>query len=290
MSLLYKSVILENWLPVAVSLAILLLCLKWLNKTRTKTEGNRPYDVTKNTDTESPESVQEYPESDPDLSPSLLVENYVNYPGAQKTFPGGVDRFYEMLNDRRSIRHFSSRPIDLSDVEKAIHCAGTSPSGAHCEPWTFVLVTNPELKQQIREVIENEEYINYKQRMHRQWTTDLQPFKTNHVKEYLTTAPCLILVFKQTHGLREDGKRKEHYYNEISTSIATGILLCSLQAAGISALVTTPLNCGPALRTILDRPQNEKLLVLLPVGYPAEECPVPDLERKPLNEIMVRFR
>lgn len=283
---LYKSVILENWLPVTVCSLFFLIILKYTQKR--KSSPAKPSRV-HNADHEYPETVQEYPEDDPDLSPALTVDTYINYPGAQKTFPGGILPFYEMLNDRRSIRNFSDRPIDIAVVEKAIHCAGTSPSGAHSEPWTFVLVTDHDRKEQIRQVVENEELINYQQRMHRQWTTDLQPFKTNHVKEYLTTAPCLILVFKQVHGRRADGKKKEHYYNELSVAIATGVLLCALQAAGLSSLVTTPLNCGPALRTILERPQNEKLLVLLPVGYPAEECPVPDLKRKPLDEIMVKY-
>lgn len=284
---LYKSVILGNWVTLAVCVAIFLLFWKLFNSSSRNRRLNQG--TLQNADDEYPESVQEYPESDPDLSPSLTVENYVNYPGAQQTLPEGIDRLFEILNDRRSIRHFSSRPVDISVVEKCIHAAGTSPSGAHSEPWTFCLITNEEIKQQVRTIVETEELINYQQRMARQWTTDLRPFKTNHIKEYLTVAPCLILVFKQTYGVRADGKRKEHYYNEISTSIATGILLCALQAAGLSSLVTTPLNCGPALRTILDRPQNEKLLVLLPVGYPADECPVPDLQRKPLNQKMVRY-
>lgn len=282
---IYKSYILENWLPVTACSLLFLVVLKWMAKRPTTPMLN----TVQNADQEYPESVQEYPEQDPDLSPALNIEKYVNYPGARKYFAGGIDPFFAMMDDRRSIRHFSDRPVDLQQVERAIHCAGTSPSGAHSEPWTFCLVTSGETKLQIREIVENEEYINYKQRMHRQWTADLRPFKTSHVKEYLTTAPCLILIFKQTHGYRADGKKKEHYYNEISVSIATGILLCALQAAGMSSLVTTPLNCGPALRSVLARPPNEKLLVLLPVGYPAAECPVPDLRRKGLDEIMVKY-
>lgn len=139
---------------------------------------------------------------------------------------------------------------------------------------------------QIREIVEIEEFTNYQQRMSKQWRTDLLPFRTNHVKEYLTEAPYIILVFKQTYGMRADGERKNHYYNEISCSIAVGILLCALQAAGLSSLTTTPLNCGPALRSLLNRPANEKLLVLLPVGLPADNCQVPDLKRKEIDEIL----
>lgn len=142
------------------------------------------------------------------------------------------------------------------------------------------------MKTQIREIIEAEEFTNYKQRMSRQWTTDLKPLRTNHIKEYLTDAPYIILVFKQSFGSKPDGERKTHYYNEISCAISVGILLCALQSAGLSSLTTTPLNCGPALRSLLKRPSNEKLLVLLPVGYPAKDCEIPNLKRKPLNEIM----
>lgn len=122
--------------------------------------------------------------------------------------------------------------------------------------------------------------------MSKQWTRDLEPLRTTHVKEYLTEAPYIILVFKQVYGIRTDGKRRTHYYNEISVAISVGILLCALQAAGLSSLTTTPLNCGPALRTLLKRPVNEKLLVLLPVGYPADDCVVPSLKRKDVEEIM----
>lgn len=208
----------------------------------------------------------------------------------QNLNPNGAETFYNLIRGRRSIRSFSGqRKPELSIIEDCIRAAGTAPSGAHTEPWTFCVVEAPELKQSIREIVEQEELINYSQRMHPQWVTDLRPLQTNHVKEYLTDAPYLILIFKQTYGLMDDGRRKRHYYNEISTSIAAGILLCALQAAGLNSLVTTPLNCGPALRSLLNRPVNEKLLILLPVGYAAEGCQVPDLERKHLSEIMVKF-
>jgi len=134
-----------------------------------------------------------------------------------------------------------------------------------------------------------EEFTNYQQRMSKQWTADLKPLRTNHVKEYLTDAPHIILVFKQVYGMRADGNRKTHYYNEISTAIAVGILLSALQSAGLSSLTTTPLNCGPALRTLLNRPANEKLMVVLPVGYPAADCEIPNLQRKPLEEILALY-
>lgn len=226
----------------------------------------------------------------PEITPSLDCSSHVPFQGVKHPLKDGVKRFYEIVNDRRSVRKFNAkRQVDQSVVEWCIRCAGTGPSGAHTEPWTFCQIKNTEIKSQIRDLIENEEYFNYTQRMSRQWTTDLKPLRTDHVKEYLTDAPFLILVFKQTHGWRTDGRKKEHYYNEISVSIAMGILLCAIQCAGLSSLVTTPLNCGPALRTLLGRPKNEKLLALLPVGYPSEDCTVPDLKRKSLDDILVRY-
>lgn len=142
------------------------------------------------------------------------------------------------------------------------------------------------MKADIREIIETEEFTNYQQRMSKQWVLDLKKLRTNHIKEYLTDAPYLILVFKQTFGYKPNGERQTHYYNEISCAISVGILLCALQSAGLSSLTTTPLNCGPALRNLLNRPQNEKLMVVLPVGYPADYCVVPDLKRKALDEIL----
>lgn len=216
--------------------------------------------------------------------------DHILYNGATVNFPGGAHQFYEMAQNRRSVRAFKPLPIPSLDILKScIRAAGTAPSGAHTEPWTFCVVSKIELKQHIREIVETEEELNYTQRMHRQWTTDLRPLKTNHIKPYLTEAPYLVLIFKQVYGFTKHGKRKHHYYNEISVSIATGILLCSLQAAGLSSLVTTPLNCGPSLRRLLNRPNNEKLLVLLPVGYPADDCRIPDLQRKHLDQILITY-
>ncbi|GAB0098931.1 uncharacterized protein DMENIID0001_147430 [Sergentomyia squamirostris] len=224
-----------------------------------------------------------------ELTPALEGVGHIPYPGIRVPHPGGINGFYEMANDRRSVRKYSSRPVDWRLIEKCIHAAGTGPSGAHTEPWTFCVVGNTEIKQQIREIIENEEYTNYAQRMSRQWTTDLLPLRTNFIKEYLTEAPYLVLVFKQGYSVRPDGQKKQHYYNEISTAISVGILLCAIQSAGLNSLVTTPLNCGPALRTLLDRPASEKLLVLLPIGYAADDCEIPDIHRKAVNEILVKY-
>ncbi|XP_053879182.1 iodotyrosine deiodinase 1 isoform X3 [Malaclemys terrapin pileata] len=177
---------------------------------------------------------------------------------------------------------------DLRDsTDLHVEEEGTSPSGAHTEPWTFVVVQDPELKHRIREIIEEEEEINYKKRMGDRWVNDLKRLRTNWIKEYLDTAPYLILIFKQVYGMLPNGQKKTHYYNEISVSIACGILLAALQNVGLVTVTSTPLNCGPRLRVLLQRPKNEKLLLLLPVGYPSKDATVPDLTRKPLDNIRV---
>ncbi|XP_054424952.1 iodotyrosine deiodinase 1 isoform X1 [Pteronotus mesoamericanus] len=195
--------------------------------------------------------------------------------------------FYELLNKRRSVRVISNEQVPKEVIDNVIKTAGTAPSGAHTEPWTFVVVQDPDMKHKIREIIEEEEEINYMKRMGQRWVTDLKKLRTSWIKEYLDTAPVLILIFKQVYGFAAKGQRKVHYYNEISVSIACGILLAALQNAGLVTVTTTPLNCGPRLRVLLSRPINEKLLMLLPVGYPGKEATVPDLKRKPLDQIMV---
>lgn len=140
-------------------------------------------------------------------------------------------QFYKIMNKRRTVRHFSSDPVPIEVIRNIIKTAGTAPSGAHTEPWTFVVVGSLEIKQKIREIIEEEEEINYKKRMGKVWTTDLKPLKTNWIKPYLTEAPYLILVFKQMYSFREDGQKKLHYYNEQSVSIAAGILLAAIHVS-----------------------------------------------------------
>ncbi|CAM5133259.1 unnamed protein product [Natator depressus] len=195
--------------------------------------------------------------------------------------------FYELLNKRRSVRFISNEPVPREVINNVIKAAGTSPSGAHTEPWTFVVVQDPEVKHRIREIIEEEEEINYKKRMGDRWVNDLKRLRTNWIKVYLDTAPYLILIFKQVYGMLPNGQKKTHYYNEISVSIACGLLLAALQNVGLVTVTSTPLNCGPRLRVLLQRPTNEKLLLLLPVGYPSKDATVPDLTRKPLDDIMM---
>ncbi|XP_059213020.1 iodotyrosine deiodinase 1 [Centropristis striata] len=196
---------------------------------------------------------------------------------------------YDLMNQRRSVRFISPEPVPREVIDNVIHTAGTAPSGAHTEPWTFVVVSDPDTKHQIRLIVEEEEEVNYRQRMGDKWVNDLAKLRTNWIKEYLDVAPYLLLIFKQTYGILPNGKKRTHYYNEISVSISCGILLAALQNVGLVTVTSTPLNCGPQLRLLLKRPANEKLLMLLPVGYPASDATVPDLRRKPLNDIMVHI-
>jgi len=191
------------------------------------------------------------------------------------------------MRRRRTVRDFSPEPVPLELVENAIATAGTAPSGAHQEPWTFVLVSEPELKRRIREAAEEEERRSYDGRMPDDWLEALRPLGTDWRKPHIEVAPYVIVVFEQAYGLRPDGAKVKHYYVRESVGIAVGLLLASLHEAGLATLTHTPSPMG-FLREALGRPENERPYVLIPVGYPADGCAVPDLGRKALAEILVR--
>uniref|UniRef100_A0A3Q2VKH2 iodotyrosine deiodinase n=1 Tax=Haplochromis burtoni TaxID=8153 RepID=A0A3Q2VKH2_HAPBU len=231
-------------------------------------------------------------DADDDWGDSTEEENLTQLPYSPQRYPEETmlqrsKEFYTLMNQRRSVRFISPEPVPREVIDNVIHTAGTAPSGAHTEPWTFIVVSDPDIKHQIRLIVEEEEEMNYRQRMGEKWVQDLAKLRTNWIKEYLDVAPYLILIFKQTYGILPNGKKKTHYYNEISVSISCGILLAALQNAGLVTVTSTPLNCGPKLRLLLKRPANEKLLMLLPVGYPASDATVPDLKRKHLDDILV---
>ena len=192
-------------------------------------------------------------------------------------------RFLALTGRRRSVRHFSDRPIPLDVVKDCIAAAGTAPSGANKQPWRFVLVTNPMLKKEIREGAEEEERAFYGGRAPRQWLEDLEPFNTDHRKPMLEAAPALIAVFALRYG---ENKSESHYYVQESVGIAVGILITALHHAGLASLVHTP-SPMKFLARILGRPENERPYLLIPVGYPEEDCEVPDITRKPLEDILV---
>lgn len=194
--------------------------------------------------------------------------------------------FLELVRTRRSVRHFSSDPIPIDVVETAIAAAATAPSGANQQPWRFVLVTDPAIKRQIREAAESEERDNYERRFPDEWLHALEPFGTDWHKEFLETAPCLIVVFRIDYGL-EKGEKRKHYYVQESVGIACGFLLAALHAAGLATLTHTPSPMG-FLATILNRPANERPFLLIPVGYPEKEARVPLIQKKPLAEVLIR--
>jgi nitroreductase len=195
--------------------------------------------------------------------------------------------FLTSMRRRRTVRQFSSEPVPFELVENAIATAGTAPSGAHQEPWTFVVVEDTEIKRRIREAAEEEERRSYESRMPDEWLEALRPLGTTWRKPHLEEAPLLVAVFEQAYGLAPDGSKVKHYYVRESVGIAVGLLLASLHQAGLATLTHTPSPMG-FLREILGRPENERPYVLVPVGYPAEGCAVPDLRRKPLEDILVR--
>jgi iodotyrosine deiodinase len=207
-------------------------------------------------------------------------------PTAEEALAGSRE-FLRLLEARRSIRLFSTEPVPIELVENAIRAAGTAPSGAHQQPWTFVLVSDPDVKRRLREGAEAEEREFYERRATPEWLEAIGRIGTDWVKTHITDAPYVIVVFEQAWRPGEDGQKVKHYYVRESVGIAVGFLLAALQAAGLCALTHTP---SPMrfLTEILGRPENERPFILIPVGYPAEDAEVPDLARKPLDEILVR--
>ena len=196
--------------------------------------------------------------------------------------------FYEFMNERRSVRTFSDQPVEREVIANIIKTAGTAPSGAHKQPWTFCVVSNPILKKQIREAAEKEEQLSYEERMSERWKKDLKPLATDANKPFLTTAPYLIIVFKKAYEIDENDQKQNNYYVNESVGIATGILITAVHNAGLITLTHTPSPMN-FLAELLDRPKNERPFLLLPIGYPEQPSYVPDLKRKSMEEIAVFY-
>jgi iodotyrosine deiodinase len=196
--------------------------------------------------------------------------------------------FLELMETRRSVRHFSGEPVSWELIENALRTAGTAPSGANQQPWTFVVVSDPAVKAEIRDAAEHEERLLYEERASREYLGAIEPIGTDWIKRHITDAPYVIVVFEQSYGFDEDGSKRKHYYVRESVGIATGFLLASLHAAGLATLTHSPAPMG-FLSRILDRPPNERPFILIPVGYPAEDTEVPNLTKKPLGEIAERL-
>lgn len=188
---------------------------------------------------------------------------------------------------RRSVRHFAPDPVPREAVELALRAASTAPSGAHRQPWRFVVVDDPAVKHEIREAAEKEEYESYVGgRMPPEWLVALEPLGTDWRKPFLETAPWLVVVFAELYGVAEDGSKRKNYYVKESVGIACGLFVAAVHEMGLATLTHTP---SPMrfLNEILGRPRNEKPFILFPVGYPAEGCEVPDLTRKSLEEVAI---
>jgi iodotyrosine deiodinase len=189
------------------------------------------------------------------------------------------------MQTRRSVRQFSSEPVPLERIEEAVRAAASAPSGANQQPWRFVVVGDAELKRQIRQAAEAEERANYERRFPEEWLAALEPFGTDWHKEFLESAPWLIVVFRIDYGVEGDAKIKHYYANE-SVGIAAGFLLAALHEAGLAALTHTPSPMDFLARQ-LDRPANERPFLLIPVDYPVPDCEVPDIAKRSLSDVLI---
>jgi iodotyrosine deiodinase len=196
--------------------------------------------------------------------------------------------FYHEMDQRRTVREFSDKPVPREVIENLLMTASSAPSGAHKQPWTFCVVSDPALKTKIREAAEKEEYENYHGRMSEEWLEDLQPFGTDWHKPFLEVAPYLIVVFKRAYEFDAVKNKHKNYYVNESVGLACGFLLAAIHHAGLVAVTHTPSPMN-FLQQILDRPENERPFLLIPVGYPAYDAQVPKLERKPLEKVAVWY-
>jgi len=202
-----------------------------------------------------------------------LIENSKNY--------------FQSMDKRRSVRDYSDKNVPKEVIENIIKTASTAPSGAHKQPWTFCVVSNPETKKKIREAAEAEEKESYENRMSERWLKDLEPIGTDWQKPFIENVPYLIIVFKKVYD-EEEGQKKTNYYVNESVGIACGFLISAIHQAGLATLTHTPSPMN-FLSEILERPKNERPYLLLPVGYPNKETYVPDIERKSLEEVTIFY-
>jgi iodotyrosine deiodinase len=221
-----------------------------------------------------------------------LMANYPFIPYKMKSLPEQVmiargQDLYREMSSRRSVRHFSSKPIPRECIELAIRIAATAPSGANCQPWRFVAVDDDGIKRQIREAAETEERISYEGgRMPPEWLQALAPLGTDWHKPFLETVPWIVVVFEEIYQLGPEGQRLKSYYAKESVGIACGLFIVALHVMGLATLTHTPSPMA-FLSKILGRPENERPFILFPVGYPADDATVPDLTRKSLDEVAV---
>jgi iodotyrosine deiodinase len=217
---------------------------------------------------------------------SIPYASYIEYSPAE--MEQRAAEFYAEMRRRRTVRDFSNRPVPRSVIEDCLRAAGTAPNGANLQPWHFVVVGDPTLKRQIRQAAEAEERDFYERRAPQEWLDALAPLGTDANKPFLESAPYLIAIFAQPYSLTFDSRKVKHYYVSESVGIATGILITALHHAGLATLTHTPSPMG-FLNQILGRPEYERPFLLLVVGYPAEDARVPDIRKKPLEEVATFF-
>ena len=208
----------------------------------------------------------------------VALPDYRRYPEPEML--ARAEAFHAEMARRRTTRHFSSEPVPRRLIELAMLTAGTAPSGAHRQPWRFVAIDDPALKAKLRAAAEEEEYKTYSGRMTDEWRAALHPLGTDHVKEHMTDAPWVVVLFAEKYGLAPDGSHIKNYYTEESVGIAAGFFIAAIHAMGLVTLTHTP-NPMNFLRDLLGRGTNEKAVLVLPVGYPAADAKVPDLQRLP---------
>ena len=199
-----------------------------------------------------------------------------------------ADKLYASMKKRRTTRHFSTKPVARDLIEYAIMCGSTAPSGAHLQPWTFVAISNQEIKQKMRIAAEEEERKTYEQRMPEAWKELLEPLGTDAVKEHMTDAPWIVVLFRQSKRIRENGESAPTYYSTESCGIAAGMFIHAIHNMGLVTLTHTPSPMG-FLRDILGRPNHEHAMLVMPVGYPAKGASIPNLERKPIEGVSIFF-
>lgn len=212
----------------------------------------------------------------------VSLSQYYEYP-VEEMKERAAD-FYTEVRRRRTVRHFSDRPVPQEVIVDCLRAAATAPSGANMQPWHFVVIGDPAVKRQIREAAEAEEREFYEHRAPQEWLEALALLGTDANKPFLETAPYLIAIFAESYGVGEGGRRIKHYYVQESVGIATGILITAIHRAGLASLTHTPSPMN-FLNDILGRPANERPFLLLVVGYPAEDAQVPVISKKPLTEI-----
>ncbi|MFK5958114.1 MAG: nitroreductase family protein [Lutibacter sp.] len=220
----------------------------------------------------------------------ILVDGFKHIRHIQESYPENEmikrsNSYFKFMNKRRSVRHFSNKPVPKEIIENIIKSASTAPSGANKQPWTFCIVESLKIKQQIRTAAEEEERKSYNNRMSDEWLDDLKHLGTDADKPFLEIAPYLIIVFKRPYEINSDGTKHQNYYVNESVGLACGFLISAIHNAGLVTLTHTP---SPMrfLEKILDRPTNERAFLLLPVGYEAEKAYVPDIQRKSIDKIM----